>query len=67
AASYPATGGDSDTNGTADYLEVGPDPDTDGISNTCDPDDDNDGNPDTTDPNPQDPIAVDDTATAMVG
>ncbi|WP_452600593.1 beta strand repeat-containing protein, partial [Pontimicrobium sp. MEBiC06410] len=66
-ASYPATGADSDSNTTADHLETGPDPDTDGIANTCDPDDDNDGNPDTTDSNPQDPTAVDDTATAMVG
>ncbi|WP_420573733.1 gliding motility-associated C-terminal domain-containing protein [Kordia sp.] len=66
-ASYPAMGADTDTNGTADYAEAGPDPDTDGISNTCDPDDDNDGNPDNTDPNPLTPVAVDDNATAMVG
>ncbi|MFC7446253.1 beta strand repeat-containing protein, partial [Mesoflavibacter profundi] len=40
------TSADYSTGTNSDVVTVGPDPDSDGIANTCDLDDDGDGNPD---------------------
>ncbi|MDY0781707.1 hypothetical protein, partial [Tenacibaculum sp. IB213877] len=53
------TGCESLSTGIIMSVNVGPDNDSDGISDDCDPDDDNDGNPDGTDANPLVPTTAD--------
>ncbi|MDC1162336.1 thrombospondin type 3 repeat-containing protein, partial [Tenacibaculum sp.] len=53
-------GADYSTGTNSDVITNGPDPDSDGLANTCDLDDDNDGNPDTGDPNAIVPTVADD-------